>query len=114
MHRQRGAYGYFPGIWFTRMGAKGVTDEIALNPTHFLGQNIGGSLSALAHEMCHHEQYHYGRPHHRIRHDAEWANLMKAIGVIPTKTRASGDKNLRWEVRHYIVQAAPSLWRVWN
>jgi ribosomal protein L37AE/L43A len=107
MHRQRGAYGYFPGNWSTRSGTRDVTDEIALNPAYFRGQNTGAGLSALAHEMCHHEQYHFGSPFRRIRHDEEWANLMKAIGVIPTKTRGSGGNNPRWEVRHYIVPGGP-------
>ena len=106
LHRHRGAYGYFPGKWFNSRDGKEVTDEIALNPAHFRGQKMGESLSNLAHEMCHHEQCHFGKPGGRIYHNEEWADMMKAIGLIPAKTRESVGKPRR-EVSHYVVPGGP-------
>jgi hypothetical protein len=107
MHRQRGAYGYFPGKWFAIKGGKEVTDEIALNPTGFRVRNIGESLSTLAQEMCHHEKYHFGKQGRRICHNEGWASLMKAIGLIPAKTRAFGGRKPVQGVEHYIVPGGP-------
>ena len=106
LHRHRGSYGYFPGKWFNSWDRMEVTDEIALNPAHFRGQKMGESLSNLAHEMCHHEQYHFGKPGRRIYCNEEWADMMKAIGLIPAKTRESVGKPRR-EVSHYVVPGGP-------
>ena len=97
MHRRRGAYGYFPGKWFSRRVGEEVTDEIALSPAHFRRQKTGESLLTLAREMCHHGQYHFGIPR---------ANLMKTIGLIPTKTRVSGGNPGRG-ADHYIAPGGP-------
>jgi len=97
MHRPRGAYGYFPGKWFSRRVGEEVTDEIALSPAHFRRQKTGESLLTLAREMCHHGQYHFGIPR---------ANLMKTIGLIPTKTRVSGGNPGRG-ADHYIAPGGP-------
>ena len=67
---------------------------------------MGESLSDLAHEMCHHEQYHFCKSGRRIYCNEEWADMMKAIGLIPAKTRESVRKPRR-EVSHYVVPGGP-------
>ena len=69
MQRQKGAYGYFAGKRFGSRDGKEITDEIALNPAHFKNRTTEESLSTLAHEMCHLEQEHFGKPSRRSYHN---------------------------------------------
>lgn len=62
MQRKAKAYGYFAGGRFGARDGGGVTDEIALNPSHFRERIAEGSLSTLAHEMVHLLQHHHGTP----------------------------------------------------
>jgi predicted SprT family Zn-dependent metalloprotease len=103
MQRQKGAYGYFAGKRFgTKDGAE-VTDEIALNPAHFRSRTTEESLSTLAHEMCHLEQDHFGKPGRTSYHNREWAGMMKAIGLMPSATGLPGGKETGQKVSHYIA-----------
>lgn len=102
MQRKNKAYGYFAGGRFgTRNGAE-VTDEIALNPTHFAGRTTEATLSTLVHEMTHLEQEHFGKPSRTGYHNKEWAQLMRAVGLIPSDTGAPGGKETGQKVSHYI------------
>jgi hypothetical protein len=107
MQRQKGAFGYFAGKRFgTKDGAE-VTDEIALNPAHFRSRTTEESLSTLAHEMCHLEQDHFGKPGRTSYHNREWAGMMKAIGLIPSATGLPGGKETGQKVSHYIAPGGP-------
>ena len=53
MQRSRTAYGYFAGGRFGTMDGREITDEIALNPSHFRSRTTEQSLSTLVHEMAH-------------------------------------------------------------
>jgi hypothetical protein len=46
------AYGYFAGGRFGSKDGKEITDEIALNPSHFHERSTEQSLSTLVHEMA--------------------------------------------------------------
>jgi hypothetical protein len=72
MQRQKGAFGYFAGKRFGSRDGAEVTDEIALNPAHFRSRTTEESLSTLAHEMCHLEQEHFGKPGRTSYHNREW------------------------------------------
>jgi hypothetical protein len=49
-------YGYFAGGRFGTNDGKEVTDEIALNPSHFRSRRTTEqSVSTLVHEMAHHQ-----------------------------------------------------------
>jgi hypothetical protein len=51
MQRHKGAYGYFSGERFaSASNPEEITDEIALNPTHFATRSARAVLSTLAHE----------------------------------------------------------------
>ena len=52
MQRSKSAYGYFAGGRFGSKDGKEVTDEIALNPSHFRDRSTEQSLSTLVHEMA--------------------------------------------------------------
>jgi SprT-like family len=107
MQRKQGSYGYFAGGRFgTRDGAE-ITDEIALNPAHFRERTTEESLSTLAHEMCHLEQHHFGKPSRTGYHNKEWARMMKAVGLHPSNTGKEGGKETGQRVTHYIAPGGP-------
>lgn len=85
LHRKRHANGYF---WAERFGHRDLKDqklhEIALNPTTMRGRTDTDVLSTLVHEMCHHEQQCFGKPGKGAYHNAEWAIMMKRVGLQPT------------------------------
>ena len=53
LQRKNKAYGYFAGGRFGSKDGAEITDEIALNPSHFKSRTDEQSLSTLAHEMAH-------------------------------------------------------------
>jgi SprT-like family len=102
MQRSKSAYGYFAGGRFGSKDGKEITDEIALNPSHFHERSTEQSLSTLVHEMAHLEQHHFGKPSRSGYHNKEWAGMMKAVGLIPSDTAAPGGKETGQKVSHYI------------
>jgi hypothetical protein len=102
MQRKNKAYGYFAGGRFGARDGGEVTDEIALNPSHFRARTVEASLSTLVHEMTHVEQHHFGKPSRAGYHNKEWAGLMRRVGLIPTDTGAPGGKETGQAVTHYI------------
>ena len=102
MQRSKSAYGYFAGDRFGSKDGKEVTDEIALNPSHFRERSSEQSLSTLVHEMTHLEQHHFGKPSRAGYHNKEWAKLMREVGLIPSDTGAPGGKEVGQRVSHYI------------
>ena len=61
LQRKNKAYGYFAGGRFGSKDGAEITDEIALNPSHFKSRTDEQSLSTLAHEMAHLWQHHGSR-----------------------------------------------------
>ena len=102
MQRSKGAYGYFAGDRFGSEDGKEITDEIALNPTHFHERSTEQSLSTLVHEMTHLEQHHFGAPSRSGYHNKEWARMMKAVGLAPSDTGQPGGKETGQRVSHHI------------
>jgi len=105
MQRHKGAYGYFSGEQFASLAdPQEVTDEIALNPSHFATQKPMKILSTLAHEMVHLWQHHYGKPPRKGYHDRQWAAKMREIGLIPTATGEEGGKETGQKMSHLIEE----------
>ncbi|WP_073211888.1 SprT-like domain-containing protein [Acidocella aminolytica] len=107
MQRHKGALGYFAGDRFGEIAGDGKTDEIALNPVHFKGRTAEETLSTLVHEMTHLEQHHFGSPSRGGYHNAEWAKLMKRVGLQPTDTGRAGGKETGPSMTHLIVEGGP-------
>ena len=106
LQRQRRSYGYFSGDrWTTEEGE--LTDEIALNPAHFIDRYLEETLSTLVHEMVHLWQHHFGRPGRGRYHNQEWAQQMEEIGLMPSDTGEPGGKRTGDQVSHYIVEDGP-------
>ena len=103
LHRKRNAHGYFWAERFGHRDAEEKLDEIALNPTTMRGRTDRDVLSTLVHEMCHLEQQHFGKPGKGTYHNAEWATMMKRVGLQPqavdNKDRETGNK-----VSHVIIE----------
>src|SRR6266568_3258693 len=103
MQRHKGAFGYFSGERFAKTSdPKEVTDELALNPTHFATRKPHEVLSTLAHEMVHLWQHHYGKPPRKRYHDKQWAAKMHEIGLIPTTSGEPGGKETGQKMTHLI------------
>ena len=103
MQRHKGAYGYFSGGRFASTdNPQEVTDEIALNPSHFAGRTTDKTLSTLVHEMVHLWQHHFGEPSRSAYHNREWAAKMRTVGLIPSDTGEPNGKETGQKVSHYI------------
>jgi predicted SprT family Zn-dependent metalloprotease len=85
LQRSKKSYGYFCGDRFGRADGT-LTDEIALNPSHFRDRPQEEVLATLAHEMVHLWQHHFCQPGRGRYHNREWAEKMKLIGLQPTST----------------------------
>ena len=108
MQRKNKSYGYFAGERFGTRDGEEITDEIALNPSHFRERTTEQSLSTLAHEMVHLWQHHFGEKKSRAGyHNKEWADKMEAIGLEPSDTSLPGGKRTGQRVSHYIRGGGP-------
>jgi len=102
LQRRKRTYGYFCGDRFARIDGT-VTDEIALNPSHFRSRPQEEVLATLAHEMVHLWQHHFGKPGRGRYHNTEWAEKMKSIGLQPTSTGKEGGAETGDVMDHMIV-----------
>ncbi|WP_262300132.1 SprT-like domain-containing protein [Microvirga sesbaniae] len=107
MQRKAKTYGYFAPQRFGGRDSAEITDEIALNPSHFKERSDRESLSTLAHEMAHLWQQHYGKPSRTAYHNKEWAAKMIEIGLHPSDTGQPGGKQTGQKVSHYIIDGGP-------
>ncbi len=106
LHRNKGAAGYFwQDAWSERRegqyGPFQRTHEIALNPDCFRTQTTTEIMQTLVHEMCHLEQAIYGNPSRTGYHNAEWAAMMEAVGLIPSDTGLPGGKRTGQRMSDY-------------
>ena len=99
--------GYFWGDRFGEIGGVGRTDEIAMNPQHFISRDARESLSTLAHEMVHLWQHHFGKASRSGYHNKQWASKMKEVGLYPSSTGELGGKEVGQKMTHYIVDGGP-------
>jgi predicted SprT family Zn-dependent metalloprotease len=107
VRNHRGEYGYFCGERFSSRGGTEITDEIALNPKHFVTRTLEQILSTLVHEMVHLEQHHFGKPSRNCYHNKQWASFMDRVGLTPSSTGEPGGKRTGQKVSHYIVPEGP-------
>ena len=103
LQRQYGSYGYFAQDRFVAADKQNVTDEIALNPSHFNDHSAEQVLSTLVHEMAHLWQHHYGKTSRPGYHNREWAAKMREFGLIPSSTGEEGGNETGQKMSHYIA-----------
>ncbi len=102
LQREKRAYGYFsPARFVDKQGQR--TDEIAMNPCFFAVIPLLEVLQTLAHEMTHLWQAHFGSPGRRGYHNAEWADRMEEIGLMPSSTGKPGGRRVGEKMSDYVI-----------
>lgn len=107
VQRKKRTLGYFWGKRFESFDGAVITDEIALNPSHFSERGDKDTLSTLLHEMVHLWQHHFGEVSRPGYHNTQWAETMVKLGLIPTATGAIGGKVTGQRMTHVIKPGGP-------
>ena len=102
LQRKGHTFGFFAGGRFGTADGQSITDEIALNPSHFKNRTAEQVLSTLVHEMAHLWQHHHGKLSRAGYHNKQWADKMREIGLIPSDTGEEGGKDTGQKMTHYI------------
>jgi hypothetical protein len=104
--RRAGTYGFFaPQRW--EGSNERVIDEISINPAHLRTRHPIDTTSTLVHEMVHQWQQEFGSPSRTGYHNAEWAEKMESIGLVPSDTGQPGGRRVGQRVSHYILEDGP-------
>lgn len=103
MQREKRTYGYFSPKRFVHRHDKQTTDEIAINPSYFATVPLLEVLQTMVHEMAHAWQEHFGTPSRRTYHNAEWADKMESIGLMPSSTGKPGGKRTGEKMADYPI-----------
>jgi predicted SprT family Zn-dependent metalloprotease len=101
--RRTKTHGFFaPSRWER---GREVRHEISLNPATLKSRKPSDVAGTLVHEMVHLWQQEFGRPSRAGYHNAEWAEKMEAVGLVPSDTAAPGGAKTGQKVSHYIEKA---------
>ena len=102
LQRTRGASGTFMySSWKNEKGKK--IEEIALNPSCLLENNLKIILSTLVHEMTHLWQSHFGKVGKDGWHNKEWSKKMESIGLMPSHNGEEGGEKTGYKMSDYII-----------
>lgn len=110
--RGKNVLGHFCPDRFQRVGGE-LRPELALNPTYLALRDDRDSLSTLVHEQAHVMRHYFGPPNRRGGrgtggyHDIPWADMMEAVGLMPSDNGKSGGKRTGYHVTHYIIPGGP-------
>jgi predicted SprT family Zn-dependent metalloprotease len=100
--RRSKTYGFFaPSRWER---GRDVRHEISLNPATLKNRRPAEVAATLVHEMVHLWQQEFGRPSRAGYHNAEWAEKMEAVGLVPSDTAEPGGAKTGQKVSHYIAK----------
>lgn len=102
LQREKRTYGYFSARRFGNRAGQ-TTDEIALNPEYFAVLPVVEVLQTVAHEMTHLWQSHFGKPGRARYHNAEWADKMESIGLMPSSTGQPGGRRVGDCMADYVI-----------
>lgn len=110
LQRQHDTYGYFSANQFQNRTDGLQAHEIALNPSYFAVRSIHETLSVLVREMVSLDQTLNTKrdklPRRRYR-NTEWAEMVEAVGLMPTDTGLPGGKRVGDNVQTYIIEGGP-------
>lgn len=97
--------GFFSPKRFARVDGmqNSFVHEIAFNPTYFGSHPILESLQTLAHEMVHQWQHEHGSPGRARYHNAEFADKMESIGLMPSANGLPGGRRVGESMGDYAV-----------
>jgi hypothetical protein len=107
LHRRANSRGYASQDRFVERDSASRLHELAMNPDVFLERTDRESLSTLVHEQVHIWQFCFGKPGRGRYHNAEWADRMEALGLMPSDTGEPGGKRTGQRVTHYIIKGGP-------
>lgn len=103
---QKNCYGYFHAEQWKAAEGKQKCHMISLTPMH-LSRGIEATFATLVHEMCHLQQQDFGEPSKNGYHNSEWADMMEAVGLMPTDNGQEDGKRTGPKVTHYILKDGP-------
>ncbi|MDN7664090.1 SprT-like domain-containing protein [Burkholderia cenocepacia] len=107
--RERRSYGYFSNERFFDPTSGEVTDEIAMNCRYFATVPLVEILQTLVHEMVHLWQFRCGTPSRKGYHNREFADKMKAVGLMPSSTGQPGGKEVGQHMADYPLPGGPFI-----
>lgn len=104
LQRKGKSLGYFCRDRFEarKVEEKFNVHEIALNPQYFHDHSDEDILGTLVHEMCHLWQQEFGTPSRSGYHNAEWADKMEEVGLIPSNTGEEGGSRTGQKMSDYV------------
>lgn len=74
-----------------------------MNPEYFAAMPLVEVMQTLVHEMTHLWQYEFGEPGRCRYHNAEWANKMQEVGLMPSSTGQPGGKTTGDHMGDYAI-----------
>lgn len=104
--RQKKTFGYYHSNRFGKRDGR-TTDEIAINPEYFAVVPMVEVLQTVVHEMTHLWQQHFGTPSRSGYHNAQWADKLESIGLMPSNTGIPGGKRLGQQMADYAIAGGP-------
>jgi hypothetical protein len=107
LQRRAHSCGHFAPNRFAHRTKEGKQHELSLNPDAFYGVSDKEICQTLCHEMAHLEQHMRGKPSANAYHNAEWALIMKTIGLMPSNTGKPGGKETGQKMSDYILPDGP-------
>lgn len=108
LKRGQGALGYYSrNRWQQDDGQ--LIDEISLDPTVFAQHSWLTLMQTIAHQQCHLWQHCHGTPSRAGYHNAEWAEQMEAIGLIPSATGQPGGRKTGQRMLDYPEPCGPFI-----
>ena len=101
--RRAGSLGFFAAERWDNGHAR--THEISLNPAYLKERPPVDVASTLVHEMVHLWQHEQGTPSRAGYHNAQWAEKMETVGLVPSDTGRPGGRKVGQQVDHYAQDA---------
>ena len=98
--RRAGSLGFFGADRWDNGRTR--THEISLNPAHLKERPSIDVASTLVHEMVHLWQHERGTPSRAGYHNAQWAEKMEAVGLVPSDTGRPGGRKVGQQMDHYV------------
>jgi hypothetical protein len=103
LQRRAHSTGYFSANRFSSRLDQSGRHEVALNPDAYISSTDKQIAQTLAHEMTHVWQHQFGKPSARGYHNKQWAEKLKAIGLMPSSTGMVGGKETGQRMSDYII-----------
>lgn len=80
-----------------------TVSELALNPGKFKSHGPMEALQTLGHEMVHGMQCEHGKPSRGGYHNKQFADMMEAIGLMPSHNGQPGGKRVGQSMMDYAI-----------